>query len=363
MDNDDENMLCLSVPEKVDTNDDFPSSDDSDIEVTSTINEEENELDQIGNNLCFNSDDSTDDDMNIQDNSTVQSYPATRTSEDDENYDSDHIVDNSSSRLCSLQSEASDTPSRKRKRRAWSVKDKLRAIENYEKFNSKYSTAKAIGCTRHQLSEWLKIKEELYNLQSLSKGGQRKRLKGGGHKIKYTDLDDSLFKWFNEHRTPPTLIASTIRHEKITFKKLFRQGTNLSTAQVVDVWRESAGNWKQYSSWKLPDFFPVDSDQLPDYKRFMIRHRLSLQRPKRNQKIPLLDAHEHATLFYDYLREASKWGPKRGPMGAFVPRDVCNFDESPLALFGDQTKRSINNVNVDNEVEGNICSKVSSSRW
>ncbi|CAF3327542.1 unnamed protein product [Rotaria socialis] len=129
MDNDDENMLCLSVPEKVDTNDDFPSSDDSDIEVTSTINEEENELVQIGNNLCFNSDDSTDDDMNIQDNSTVQSYPAARTSEDDESYDSDHIVDNSSSRLCSLQSEASDTPSRKRKRRGWSVKDKLRAIE------------------------------------------------------------------------------------------------------------------------------------------------------------------------------------------------------------------------------------------
>ncbi|CAF3576218.1 unnamed protein product [Rotaria socialis] len=129
MDNDDENMLCLSVPEKVDTNDDFPSSDDSDIEVTSTINEEENELVQIGNNLCFNSDDSTDDDMNIQDNSTVQSYPAARTSEDDESYDSDHIVDNSSSRLCSLQSEANDTPWRKRKRRGWN-KLKLNAAQS-----------------------------------------------------------------------------------------------------------------------------------------------------------------------------------------------------------------------------------------
>ena len=27
--------------------------------------------------------------------------------------------------------------------------------------------------------------------------------------------------------------------------------------------RESTGNWKQYSSWKLPDFFPVDSGQFP----------------------------------------------------------------------------------------------------
>ncbi|CAF3394058.1 unnamed protein product [Rotaria socialis] len=73
----------------MDSNDDLPSSDDSDIEVTSAIDEEENELVQIGNNLCLNSDDSADDDMNIQDNSTVQSYPAVRVSEDDENNDSD----------------------------------------------------------------------------------------------------------------------------------------------------------------------------------------------------------------------------------------------------------------------------------
>ncbi|CAF4541841.1 unnamed protein product, partial [Rotaria socialis] len=30
--------------------------------------------------------------------------------------------------------------------------------------------------------------------------------------------------------------------------------------------QESAGEWKQYSSWKLPDFFLVDSDQLPDIR-------------------------------------------------------------------------------------------------
>ena len=30
--------------------------------------------------------------------------------------------------------------------------------------------------------------------------------------------------------------------------------------------QESAGKWKQYSSWKLPDCFPVDSDQFPDVK-------------------------------------------------------------------------------------------------
>ncbi|CAM4788535.1 unnamed protein product [Rotaria magnacalcarata] len=76
----------------MDVNDDLPSFDDSDIDVTSIIDEKENELVQIGNNLCLNSDDSTNDDMNMQDNSTVQSYPVARTSEHNENDDS-HLKD------------------------------------------------------------------------------------------------------------------------------------------------------------------------------------------------------------------------------------------------------------------------------
>lgn len=94
------------------------------------------------------------------------------------------------------------------------------------------------------------------------------------------------------------------------------------------------------------------------YRRFLTRHGLSLQRPKRNQKIPLDEAHARATDFYNFLRRASTWGPKRGDMGAFTPRDVCNFDESPFSLFGDQANRSLNYVNVDNEVENSISSKV-----
>ncbi|CAF4688400.1 unnamed protein product, partial [Rotaria socialis] len=78
---------------------------------------------------------------------------------------------------------------------------------------------------------------------------QRKRLKGRGHKIKYADLDDRLFKWFTEHRTPSTVIASIIRHEKVTFKKLFRQGTNLSSE------------------------LKYEAPSMKWYRRFMIRHR------------------------------------------------------------------------------------------
>lgn len=46
-------------------------------------------------------------------------------------------------------------------------------------------------------------------------------------------------------------------------------------------------------------------------------------------------------------------------MGAFMSDDVCNFDESPLSLFGDQSNHSLDYVNTDNEVEGIISSKVS----
>ena len=158
MDEDNVEVFCFSIPEKIDVNDSSSSSDDSDIEVTSTIDEEENELIQISNNLSINSDDSADDNVNSQDNSTIQSHPEVRTSQGDEN-----SGDN-------LQTEASATPSQKRKRCAWSVKEKLEAIENYEASKSKHSTAKHIGCTRFQLTKWLNTKEELKNLQSLNKG-------------------------------------------------------------------------------------------------------------------------------------------------------------------------------------------------
>lgn len=175
-----------------------------------------------------------------------------------------------------------------------------------------------------------------YLLTRVFLGNRRKRLKGGGQKLKYPELDDQLIEWFKERRTPlaDTNSTSLIRREKISFKMLVRHGEGLSSQ------------------------LRHDAPSIKWYRRFMLRHRLSLQRPKRNQKLPLSEVHAHATSFYNYLRRSSTWGPKRGPMGAFMPDDVCNFDESPLSLFGDQSNRSLNYVNTDNEVEGMISSKV-----
>ncbi|CAF4612667.1 unnamed protein product [Rotaria socialis] len=65
-------------------------------------------------------------------------------------------------------------------------------------------------------------------------------------------------------------------------------------------------------------------------------HRLSLQKPKRNQKVSLSDAYPLINNFYDYIRRASQWAPSCGPMGASLPRDVCNIDESPLSYISNK---------------------------
>ena len=155
--------------------------------------------------------------------------------------------------------------------------------------------------------------------------------------MKFIELDARLLEWYREKRTAPGMTASDghVSREKVTFRRLERQGRRIS---------EELNHPSPSSKW---------------FGRFLVRHRLSLQRPKRQQKIPLQEVYEKATSFYSFLRQANRWAPKRGPMGAFTPRDLFNMDESSLALFGDQSKRSINDIGVCNEVEGCSNNKVS----
>ncbi|CAF3381435.1 unnamed protein product [Rotaria socialis] len=144
---------------------------------------------------------------------------------------------------------------------------------------------------------------------------------------------------FREKRTfiDPKAVATTdtttIRREKVTFRQLERQGKLLSMEL-----KHACPSTKWFG-------------------KFMRRHRLSLQKPKINQKASLPDAYPLINNFYDYIRRASQWAPSRGPMGAFLPRDVCNMDESSLSLFGDQSILSINDVNTSNNIEGCISNK------
>ncbi|CAF1109328.1 unnamed protein product [Adineta steineri] len=185
------------------------------------------------------------------------------------------------------------------------------------------------------LSQWQKQKEELLLLTKQNYGKKRKRLRGGGLKLYYSDLDQKLLEWFRERRGIIKQPDGTtiIRKEKVSFKQLQRKGKQIS----LELHHESP-----CPKW---------------YGRFLRRHGLSLQKPKRHQKIPLDQVHKLVHEFYVYLRRSSRWGPKRGPMGAFTPNDVCNMDESPLSLFSDQSKLSVNEINTCNEIEGHISNK------
>ncbi|CAF1125758.1 unnamed protein product, partial [Didymodactylos carnosus] len=89
----------------------------------------------------------------------------------------------------------------------------------------------------------------------------------------------------------------------------------------------------------------------------IVFHRLSLQRPKRHQKIPLSEAHERIKSFHGFLRKSSERILNLRAKDSFPERDICNMDENPLPLWGDQTRASLNYVNTSNEVDSTLNSK------
>ncbi|CAF4521138.1 unnamed protein product, partial [Rotaria sp. Silwood2] len=316
------------------------SDNDSCIEITSVVDENENKLIEWTSYLQLNSDSDEDSDENYSSTqpAPLVNYSSSESSSDDENLlQSSHpSASSNNNSIVDITSSSTSTIINKRKRRQWTVNEKLNAIACFEKNNSKNQTARDVGCATKQLRTRIKNKDELLKLSSRKKGNKRKRLDGGGKKLTYVYLDSRLFAWYRQKRTAPgstTTPVSDIRKERITLRQLQRRGRQLS---------EELNHSCPSSKW---------------FGRFLVRHRLSLQRPKRQQKIPLDEVHQKATSFYTFLRRASRWASKRGPMGVFTPCDVFNMDESPLALFGDQAKRSINDINTCNEVEGCLSNK------
>ncbi|CAF3235604.1 unnamed protein product, partial [Rotaria sp. Silwood2] len=210
----------------------------------------------------------------------------------------------------------------KRKRRQWSIVEKVNAINTFKSNGSKHRTAVEHGCITAQLQKWLKCENELLTIVKSKKGRKRRRL-----------------VWFRERISKIDSSSTTgnnnlnFKREKVTLKQLRRQGVKLR----IEL------------NHKLPS--------CKWYYRFLARHRLSLQRSKRQQKLPSTDAYKHVTSFCSYIRRANKLSPKRGPMGAFTAGDICNMNESPIELFGDQSKRSTNDVGTSNNIEGHLSNK------
>ena len=58
---------------------------------------------------------------------------------------------------------------KKRKRRQWTVNEKLNAIAFFEKNNNKRQTANDVGCATKQLRLWIQNKDKLLKLTSQKK--------------------------------------------------------------------------------------------------------------------------------------------------------------------------------------------------
>ena len=173
-------------------------------------------------------------------------------------------------------------------------------------------------------------------------GGKRNRLDGAGKKLVYGDLNDQLFAWYRSRRTDPnnkSIDPADIRREKVTLRHLEKEGRRIA---------KELNHSAPSSSW---------------YLRFMKRNGLSLQRPKRQHKVPIDEVHRLAKSFFTYNRRVSLCSLQRGPMGVFTSEDISNMDESPLALFGDQAKKSVNDIGGSNDINGCITNKVILLFW
>jgi hypothetical protein len=155
--------------------DESSSDDDSCVEITSVVDENENELIKWTSYLQVNSDSDEDSDENYRSTqpAPLVNYSSSESSSDDENLlQSSHQSASSSNNNTNIDITSSSTSTiiKKRKRRQWIVHEKLGAIACFEKNNNKHQTAKDVGCATKQLRMWIQDKDKLLQLASQKKG-------------------------------------------------------------------------------------------------------------------------------------------------------------------------------------------------
>ncbi|CAF4647384.1 unnamed protein product, partial [Rotaria socialis] len=317
-----------SLPRFIDDGEESDSSANKDqCEIVTDIEDSENSLVNLNKYLNM---DSTDDDEASTDEEREQTVLEKSIGEDEFQQDDDsddpvlsNLISSTTTPITSVSSAVQlqkplakatgNQGSTKRKRKQWSIKEKLSALNSFEKKILVINNLLLINMVVHGINchNGLKGKWNLKHCPSSSMNKGKIQILAeyllSILKKKQTFIDAKAVA------TTGITTTATIRREKVTFRQLERQGKLLSCG---------------------------------------IKTSLS-----KNQKVSLSYAYPLINNFYDYIRRASQWAPSRGPMGASLPRDVCNMDESPLSLFGDQSRLSINDVNTSNDIEGCISNK------
>lgn len=175
--NTDCHLYTLMQTESDDDNE--TSSDESDIEVISIV--DETDIISISTNDHSAIEDDAGDGTNEEEEKTVvQQSSLTLNSNDPEPDEGVDDLNNStlstdqsslSTSSLAISNSVEESPLCKRKRRQWSTAEKLRALDMLEKANgNKMLTAAKEGCSRYQLSQWQKQKADLLQLSKQNHG-------------------------------------------------------------------------------------------------------------------------------------------------------------------------------------------------
>jgi hypothetical protein len=140
--------------------------DDSCVEISSVVDENESELIEWTTYLQLNSssDNDSGDRLTSTRSASLVQYSPSEDSSDNES--AAHTTQSSSKVTLASPS----TIVKKRKRQQWTVSDKLRAVDYFETTNNKHQTAKYMGCATKQVRMWIKNKNELLDMSSRKKG-------------------------------------------------------------------------------------------------------------------------------------------------------------------------------------------------
>lgn len=84
--------------------------------------------------------------------------------------------------------------SKKRKRRAWSVSEKIQTLK-FSESHSDEDTIFHMGCSKRNLDRWKDQKDNLLNMTSTAK-----RLKGGGNKVKSIEVEEEAKNYLDTNR-------------------------------------------------------------------------------------------------------------------------------------------------------------------
>jgi len=167
--NTDCHLYTLPQTESDDNND--TSSDESDLEVVSIVDETDSIAISIKNHFNLNDDEednNSEEATDVQQSNLVLNSNDVELDEDLDELNADIASTDQSSLLASssvVSNSVEESPSRKRKRRQWSTAEKLHAIDILKKVDgNKLLTSKKEGCSRYQLSQWVKQKEDLIQL-------------------------------------------------------------------------------------------------------------------------------------------------------------------------------------------------------